>query len=135
MTNPSITSNGVTFTFADGECEKVEVNKQGQLDENTMPASDSDGTFVVDFNGVLKTIVVTGELFDTTDSRTSSGSVMTIEQQIAWLENLVNGSQFGYTFNSRFQTNKKVYCRRFKADEEAGKPTGAPFTLELVEGM
>jgi hypothetical protein len=136
MANASIKSALVTFTFDDGEVETIEVQKQGRLDENTMPVSDSDGTFILDFQGVMKTIRLSGFLFDTTDtgSRTSTGTTVTIEDQATWLQNLVNGAQSGYTFNSSYQTNKKVYCRNFQFTEKAGDVARVAFVLELVEG-
>jgi hypothetical protein len=134
MSNPTITKDGVTFTFQDGNCDRVTIQKQGTLDENPIPASDSDGTFVIDINGVTKTITLAGFLTEAATSRTSTGSVLTIEDQITWLLTLVDGAQMGYTFNSTYQTNKTVYCRRASFDENAGQAALVPFTLEFVEG-
>lgn len=134
MVQPSIVKDGVTFTFESGEVEDVSVNKAGRLDETTLPGSDSDDTFVIDFNGVLKTITLTGSLFETDSTRTDSGTTTTIEQQMAWLIALVDGAQEGYTFNSNYQTSKTVYCRRVNFREEQGTPNHVPFTIEFVEG-
>ena len=132
---PTIENGGVTFTFKEGNVSDVDIEKKGNLDENAMPASDSDNAFILDFNGVIKTLTLTGELTPSTTSRTDSGSVKTIEEQTDWLMDLVDGSQSGYTFNSTYQTNKTLYCRRFKFKEKAGTPGGVTFTLEFVEGI
>lgn len=135
MSNPTIEKDSVTFEFQDGDASKVTIVKQAHLDENPTPASDSDDAFVIDFNGVLKTITVTGQLTDATTTRTDTGSVLTIEEQINWLEALVDGAQAGYLFNSTYQTNKKVFCRKVTFDEECGKVNESPFTIEFVEGL
>ena len=134
MVNPSIDNDGVIFTFQDGNCDNVRVEKQGTLDITTLPATDSDGTFVIDVNGVRKNILLSGALTDAETSRTNVGSTLTIEQQMAWLLNLVNGEQYGYTFNSTYQTNKTVYCTRVSFDENAGDPNRVPYVIEFVEG-
>jgi hypothetical protein len=132
---PTIKKGLVTFSFQDGDCDNVKITKQGSLDENPMPASDSDSAFVLDFNGVLKTITLKGNITTATTTRTSTGTTTTIEAQIDWLIALVDGSQDGYTFNSTFQTNKTVYCRKVDFDENAGEPNKVPYTIEFVEGL
>lgn len=127
---------GVTFTFADGEVEQVEIKKNGNLDENTLPASDSSSAFILDFNGVKKDITISGKLYDTTgSSRTSTGTTVTIEDQINWLASVLNGSQNGLTFNSSYQTNKKVYFRSMVFTEKSGNPLLVEFRIEMVEGL
>lgn len=134
MANPSIVKDGVTYTFADGQVDVVKTLKQGNLDETSMPGNDSDDTFIVDYNGVIKTFTLTGTLFDVTSSLTSTGTVTTVEQQIDWLMGLITGAQDGYTFNTTYQTNKTVYCRKFDISENTGTILQVPFTLEFVEG-
>ena len=134
MSNPTILKNGVTFTFDDGEVKSVDVEKVGNLDVSSTPASDSNDSFIVDFNGVVKSIMISGQLFETDTTRTSTGTTTSIEDQQAWLEDLVDGSQNGYTFNSSYQTNKTVFCRRVKFSEDAGKPNNVKFSMELIEG-
>jgi hypothetical protein len=134
MVEPSITIGSVTFTFQDGDMSEVNVNLQGNLDENPLPASNSSNTFVVDFNGVIKTINLSGRITPATTSRTSTGSTTTIAQQLAWLEtNLVNGTQSGATFNSNFQTNKNVYFRKLSYKEESGNPNFVECQIEMIE--
>jgi len=134
MSMPTITKDGVIFTFQDGDVADVVVNKAGNLDENSMPASDSEYAFVVDFNGVLKTITLSGKLTLAATTRTSTGTVKTVEEQMDWLITLVNGAQTGYTFNSTYQTGKTVYARKVNFRELAGE-LDVPFTIELVEGL
>ena len=135
MANVTIEKDGVTFTFQQGDVEGVKMNKQGQLDENPTPASDSSYAFVIDFNGVIKTITLTGAITTATSTRLSTGTATTISAQIDWLLTLVDGAQTGYTFNSTFQTGKTVYCRKCSFDEVSGEVTKSPFTIELVEGL
>ena len=132
---PTITMDSVVFTFKEGNVDTVKVNKQGALDENPMPASDSDYTFVMDFNGVTKSITLSGNLSLAATSRTSTGDTKTIEEQMDWLLTLVDGAQDGYTFSSTFQTAKTVYCRKVDFTENAGDPLRVPFTVEFVEGL
>ncbi len=135
MANPSILNGAVTFTFQDGDTDDVVIEKTGNLDENAIPGADSDNAFVIDFNGVLKVITLTGNLSTAATSRTDVGSTTTIEAQMDWLFDLVDGAQTGYTFNSTYQTSKTVYCRRVKFTEKAGEPETVPFIIELVEGL
>ncbi len=135
MAEPTITNNGTTFTFNNGDIEKVTVNKSGNLDENPTPASDSDSAFIIDFNGVLKTITLIGKITLATSSRTDVGTTLTIEDQMDWLLDLVDGVQNGYTFNSTYQTSKTVYCRRVNFDEISGEANYVTFSIEFVEGL
>ena len=135
MANVTIKDGSATFTFEQGEVENVKVSKQGQLDENPMPASDSSEAFVIDFNGVLKTITIRGVLYESATTRVDTSTVKTISAQMEWLFALVDGAQDGYTFNSTFQSDKTVYCRKVEFDEKSGEVTKAPFTIEFVEGL
>jgi len=134
MSNPTITKDSVVFTFQDGNVSEVILNKQGALDENPMPVSDSEYTFVMDFNGVTKTLTLNGTLTEATSSRTSTGTTLTVEDQMDWLLTLVDGSQTGYTFNSTYQTSKTVYCRKVNFKELSGQ-LASPFSIEFVEGL
>jgi hypothetical protein len=135
MSNPTITNGLVTFTFADGDCETVVVKKNGNLDENPLPASDSNYAFVIDFNGVLKTITLSGFITEALTTRTDIGTTTTIEAQQDWLLALVNGSQTGYTFSSTYQTGKTVYCRNVQFTEKSGDPNRVSFVIDFVEGL
>ena len=135
MSNPTIEKNGVTFTFGDDECVSLKITKLGKLDENSMPASDSNYAFVMDFNGVIKSLTLKGNLIANATTRTSTGAVKMIEEQMDWLLTLVDGAQDGYTFNSTYQTNKTVYCRKVDFEEVEGAINKVPFTVELVEGL
>lgn len=88
----------------------------------------------MDFNGVTKTITLSGVLTDATTTRTSTGTTKTVEEQMDWLLTLVDGAQLGYTFNSTFQTNKTVYCRKVNFKELSGE-LDSPFSIEFVEGL
>ena len=135
MSNPTIAKDGVTFTFQDGDISSVDIKKNAQLDTNPLPGQNTDQAFVLDFNGSLKTITVSGRITDALTTRTSSGTTTTIEQQIAWLEELVDGGQTGYTFNSTFQTNKTVFVNSVTFGEIAGEANLVEFNMEMVEGL
>jgi len=135
MANPSILNGAVTFTFQDGDTDDVVMEKAGNLDENATPGSDSNSAFVIDFNGVLKVITLIGNMSTATTTRTDVGTTTSIEDQMNWLFDLVDGAQSGYTFNSTYQTSKTVYCRRVKFTEKSGEPETVPFIVELVEGL
>jgi len=128
-------SGGVTFTFDDGEVETIEVDKEARLDENPTPASDSDQAYILDFNGCLKTITITGVLFETTSTRTSTGTTTSIADQIAWFEAIINGSQSGSILNTNHQSNKTIFLRKLHYEEIAGNPTKLPFRIDAVEGL
>lgn len=128
-------SSSVTFTFDEGSVNSVDVKKSAGLDESATPASDSEDAFVIDFNGVVKSITITGIIFTADSTRTSSGTTTSITDQIAWLEALIDGSQAGYSFSSTFQTTKTVYVRKFSYSEEQGVGVNSiSFTLDMVEG-
>jgi len=135
MANVSIKNGSVTFTFQDGDGAEVEINKVANLDENPTPASDSDNAFIIDFNGVIKTVTVTGFITEALTTRTDSGTITSIEDQQDWLLALVDGGQSGYTFNSTYQTNKILYCRRVNFKEVSGESNQVPYVMEFVEGL
>lgn len=125
---------GVTFTFNVGDVDKVVCQKIAGVDVNTIPGTDSDSTFVVDFNGVSKKITVEGRITEASTTRTSVGDTKTIAEQVAWLESLADGTQTGYVFSSTFQSNKTVYLQMIKFEEVSGDVTMVPFSIEFVEG-
>lgn len=135
MTAVSIKSGTTTFTFDDGEVDSVDVKKNANLDENTLPASDSNSAFILDFNGVKKDIIIAGYLYDSATTRTDIGTTTTIAQQIDWLTAIPAGNQTGVLFNSTYQTNKKVYVRSMSFIEKAGEVNKVEFRMEFVEGM
>ncbi len=135
MSNPTITKSGVTFTFQDGDCDNVSIRKSSNLDVTPIPGGNSDDAFVIDFNGVTKTITLTGQLTPATSSRTSTGSTLTIAEQMDWLLDLIDGNQAtGFTLSTTFQSSKTVFCQRLNFNEEGGNPNQSPFTIEFVEG-
>ena len=135
-TDKDINNNANTvFTFQDGDIKSIKVNKTAMLDVNESPGSDSDSTFVVDFNGVNKHIVIDGTITPATSTVTSYATTTSITAQIAWLEFWINGNQSGMTFNSNFQASKKVFIENISYTEEQGNVNFVTFNMSLVESM
>lgn len=134
MADPTLVNGGVTFTFYPGSIKSLSVDKLAGLDVNALPISDSDETFINDFNGTLKTITITGTLTPETSSVISPGSVTSVTDQINWIEALINGNQSSSTFTSLTQSAIKVYIQRFNYQEEQGYSDRVTYTLTLLEG-
>jgi len=138
ITTSGIDVNGnsnVVFTFGEGDIKTIKVDKTAMLDVNEAPGSDSDSTFVVDFNGVNKKITLDGAITPATSTRTSVGTTTSITAQAAWLEYWVNGGQSGMILSTNFQTSKTVYIEKFSYTEESGNVNFLPFTISFVEGL
>lgn len=136
MASPTITrgSDSVVFTFQDGDCLNVTTTKNSSLDATPLPASDSDSAFVIDVNGVLRTINLSGQITAASSTRTSSGTTQTIQEQIDWLQTLCNGSQTGHTLTTTYLSSKTVYCSSISFDEVAGDPLKIDFNIQFIEG-
>ena len=157
MVNVDITNQASqTFTFADGEVNSVSSRTTATPDADPMPMSSPGQALIFDFNGALKTITVTGILFETTVSRVSGGTVQTIAQQKRWLETLLDGSQLSVQFNSNYEkytfagdgsnvghvdsfvagtgTQTKVVVTDITFEEREGSPNDMPFTMRMVAG-
>jgi hypothetical protein len=122
------------FTFNDGDVGSVQTTQTSEVDVQSTPGSDQDQTFITDLNGVVMRIVVTGELKDATTTRVSGETVLTIEEQVAFLDGLQTGLQTAREFSTLFRT-KNVIVEKFETTEMAGQPNNLPFTLNLVVGL
>jgi len=156
MTDVSITNQEEhTFTFADGEVQDIRTSINSNPDADPMPLSAPGLAIIFDFNGALKTITITGMLFDTTgdDRVTGSGAptVQTLAQQRWWLETLVTGNQSVANFNSNYDDQTyaggsitdyvagsgpqtQVVVSGLTFGEVQGDPNKLPFTLKLIAG-
>ena len=135
--------SGVTFTFAQGEIEKVRSGTGADIDQTALPAAGPSEAFLFDFEGVKKVIQINGALFETTTTRTSSGVTKTILEQKQWLEQNLNGAQTAVNFTSTYETQTfdgssfeqtQVMWGNIEFEENAGDPEELPFSLTLLVG-
>lgn len=143
MTNPSITnSSGITFTFNEGDIQTIVSKVNGNLDFDAMPGFTPDASILYDFNGVLKTITLTGEIQNTSNNTLSSGTAITIDAQRKWLEQTLDGAQSGSTFISNYSSvyngstwsDARIYFSDLTFTEDSNKPNILGLTLKLFVG-
>lgn len=144
MADVAITNSaGTIFTFSQGEVDKVRSQIVADVEQTAFPGGGPLNAFNFDFNGPLKIINLTGALFETTASRTDSGSVTTILEQKQWLEQNINGLQTSTTFTSTYDAqtfdgssfvNTTIMFGQMEFNEEAGNPELLPFTMQLLVG-
>lgn len=143
MTVPSFTNSaGVTFTFNNGDVQSVNSTLGANLDFDSMPGSPPTDSLLYDFNGVTKTIEISGELQDTGSNRLSSGTATTIDAQRKWLELNIAGFQEGATFISNYTSswngtswiNSRILFSNVRFNEETENPNVLPFTITIFVG-
>ena len=152
MANATLTVNGITFTFDEGDIDTIESSIVTGVDALDMALSGPGGTYLYDFAGVTKTITIKGKISDAATTRTSSGTISTMEQQKQWLESIANGNQaiilFTSTYDSQsilqssgatspFQgafTLTRCMLKSLTITEVAGEMNTMPYTLVLVVG-
>lgn len=126
-------ADGVVFTFQDGDIFNVESTVASSIEQYGLSGLDWTYAFLADFEGVRKIITLSGALTDASTSRTSSGSVLTIAQQKAWLEALQTGQQTPQSFVSDFE-NETVMVGQFRTNNDCQKPNELNFTMTLNVG-
>jgi hypothetical protein len=104
MTDISLTMNSKTFTFASGEVKRIASSISTGIENNTISASGPSASYTYDYEGVAKTISISGILFETGISRVSGYSIDKIVEQKQWLESLANGAQGPITFTSNYES-------------------------------
>ena len=136
--------SGTVFTFAQGEVNLVRSQISPDIEQMPLPGGGPSQSFLFDFNGPIKVINVTGQLFSTTASRTDTGSVTTILEQKQWLEQNINGFQTATAFTSTYEGQTfdgssfvatKASQGNISFDEEAGNPELLKFTIQFVVGI
>jgi len=153
MTDISLTVNGLTFTFAEGEVKATDVEVTTNIENNPVSSSGPGAAYNYDNNGCSKTITLTGILFATGTSRIVGYSIDTIVEQTQWLESLCNGVQPNIIFTSNYASTTpyvitsaiapyqssfvNTLCRvqSFKHRELEGIVNELEFTLKLVVGL
>ena len=144
MVNVTIqNSSGVTFTFEEGEINTVSPELIADLDHSPMPISGPMGSMLFDISGVTKVILVSGQLIESSSTRTSTGTTTTILQQKQWLESLMNGNQTRVTFTSNYELESygsnefkdtTVMVQRLNFTEESANPQQLMFSMNLLVG-
>lgn len=145
MANPTIKNSlGTTFTFAAGEIKSVRSVISADVEQLAFPGIGPALANNFDFNGPLKLITISGDLFETTASRIDTGSVTTILEQKQWLEGNINGFQSAATFTSTYDSqthdgssfvNTQILFGQLDINETSGEPEFLPFTLSLLVGV
>lgn len=138
----SITSNGVVYTFNDGNVENIRNRIYTNLDFDAMPSTPPDASMLYDFSGVSKIITVSGTITDTGNNTISTGTAITINEQRQWIEKHLNGTQSGVEFDSNYSSvfngstfvTPRVLFSTIDFNEEVGNPNGLPFTMTLFVG-
>jgi len=138
----TLTNGGVTFTFSEGECESVRSGLAANLDSDSMPGSGPLDAMLFDYNGTLKTITISGFLFNDGTNHLDSGTATTINGQRQWLEKILNGSQTVTTIDSNYTSswNGSAWvvstCLKsaIEFDERTGDPNRLAFTINLIVG-
>ncbi len=123
------TTDGRVFTFAEGEIKRVTSNIDANLENMPMPNLGPTSSYSFDYEGVTKTITVTGILFSTGTSRVAGFSIDSIIEQKQWLESLVSGTQRILTFTSNYETLS------VRSELDAVAPYQASFTQTKVKIM
>lgn len=153
-------TNPQTFTFADGQVDRVNSRTSASPDADPLPLSSPGMAIIFDLNGALKQITISGKLFETTATRvTSAGTapeVKTILEQKLWLETLLMGNQTPVEFNSNYDkytfagdgasesevnafvnesgTQTYAVVLELSFEEIEGEPNTMPFTMRLIAG-
>ena len=144
MADVTFTNKSATvFTFAQGEVNSVRSQTRADVEQTALPVSGPIDAFLFDFNGPVKIITITGQLFLTSSSRTDTGSTTTILEQKQWLEQNIDGLQSATRFTSTYEAqtfdgatyqNTTVMVGETSFDEESGNPLELKFTMRFVVG-
>lgn len=151
-------SNGEIFTFKDGMVDKISSTIITEIDENIIPQSGPMSNLGIDINGVIKSITITGNLFDADSTVLSTQDIRDKEVMKFWLEALQNGNQSAVSFSSNYEyssvsgngtititdsisgatitlrasfASTKVYVKQITFDEEEANPSLIPFSITL----
>lgn len=155
----SIENGTETFTFEESMIEKISSAIVTEIDENVLPQSGPLSNIGVDSNGVIKTIIVTGRLYDAKNgSVVSVQNIQSMEIMKLWLEALENGNQVVRIFVSNREKFSvigvgtsvitdtvssesitlqaafgvtTVYVKSIDFDDEEGNPETIPFIMTL----
>ncbi len=149
----TLTTGGYTFTFQEGDINKVSSSYSTNIEPMTISKTGPLGTFIYDYEGVAKQITVTGGLTPATATRIAGYSILTILQQKKWIESVCNGNQSNIAFSSNYEaqsvdvssTSNAPYLSTFAPTtckiisynfgEEEATPDHLPFTIVFEVGQ
>ena len=160
----SITNKqGEKFTFVQGMISGIRTVFETGVDPLKMPISGPMNNFGLDIDGVAKTLVITGQFFDTTSSVTSVNNIRSMKIMKMWFESILSGSQNAMDFESYLDeysvrsagsftildpvsnvdvvlpsafVKTKVYLINFECDDVEGDVEKIPFTMSVwVSGI
>lgn len=99
----TITGNdGVVFTFEDGEVDDINAEITTGSEQYAQYFGGPADAWVFEGDGPTKIISVTGMLYETSTTRTSSGTTTTVNEQREWLEKQFVGGQLPRSFSSNY---------------------------------
>jgi len=149
MAAPTLIAGGVTFTFNEGDVDAVETTIQADPQNTELAGTGPANSPGYDYGSVKKTIQIKGRLTQADTSRTSSGTVTTIDNQKQWLESILNGVQVSIKFTSTYDEfsvlgqagatppyqsafgDTYVFIKSMSFNEKEGRIADLPFTLVL----
>jgi hypothetical protein len=109
MTDISLTTGGYTFTFAEGEVNKIRSNIDSGIESQKISATGPGSSYVYDYEGCEKIITISGQLIETSTTRVTGYSINTIIEQKQWLESLANGAQGIIELTSNYEEQSVLY--------------------------
>ncbi len=123
------------FVFNEGDVKSVTEDITANLESITIPTTAPSNTLLYDFDGSINTITLSGNLTDSTTTRVTGETVLTIEAQKAYLKSLINGMQTKRLFYSTYNASGiYVMVASVSFTEEQGNPNILNFTMKLIEG-
>jgi hypothetical protein len=153
MVDVTLIVGGTTFTFSNGDVQKITSTIETSAEQQKIASVSALGTRIYDYDGVIKMITISGVLTEAATTRISGHTITTIFQQKSWLESLANAAQGSITFQSNYESSSaisstgavapykagfgnttcKIMGMRF--EEEEGVPNKLPFTITLGVGV
>ena len=100
----SLSVNGSTFTFAEGEVGSVRSETTQPIEQQNFYGYGASKKKLIIMESASKKITIEGVLFVTETSRLDTGTIKTKLEQKKWLESLFNGSSDVLTFTSDYET-------------------------------
>jgi len=149
----NINGTSITFTFNDWEIESIKSTTMQTPDNTPITGTGAMGSYVYNYDGATKAITITGTIQTASTTRTSTGTVTSMVDQVKWLEGLFCGSSNSITFTSTYDSvtpdteinavspfpahyaNTTVIGGMFEHDERNGEVNIVPFTLTLIVGQ
>ena len=144
---------GYTFTFQNGDVKSVKSDVSSKSEQQEISQTGPMGAYLYDYDGVTKTVTISGTLTEASTTRISGYSITTIFQQKQWLESIANGSQVGIEIESTYESQSilssgsptppflggftSTYCmvQSMSFVEKGGNPNELDFTIVLMVGQ